>query len=187
MRLLSYLALASGLIALAPGCLIENPSHVTDSTGAELGWECDNGSCRPVQNEYSPLPPECGDDAELLVGAGGLAILCAVGRADDGADVIHEATCRPLVCIDELDCPQWSSRTYSCIDGICQVEAAEGWRLDRVDLAALCLAAIPRHDTCAAAAEDPEVMERLSWVDAACDEDGDECASVPEACVPAEI
>ncbi|MGE0791148.1 MAG: hypothetical protein AB7S26_36080 [Sandaracinaceae bacterium] len=165
------------LLAL-PACAIENPGHVRDTTGAEMGWECDTGSCRAVRESYSPLAPDCDGRTELLVGAGGLAILCAV---PDGGDEPFEETCRPLACADLLDCPQWSARTYECIEGICQVESAAGFVLDRVDLAALCLYDVPRHASCAEAQADPIVMARMALVDAACA--SERCERPPADCL----
>lgn len=178
----SSLVIASlGSIALLSGCLVENPSSVRDTTGAELGWDCSSGSCTTVRESFSPLPPECGDGAELLVGAGPVAILCAVSRAPDGSDVVHETTCRPLACSDELDCPQWNSREYTCLGSLCQVAESGGWRLDHTDLAALCLFDLARHASCEESDADPVVMERMRAVDAACA--SGTCESIPDGCL----
>lgn len=166
-------------LALIAGCALENPPYVRDTTGAEVGWTCDNGSCTTVQESYSPpVPTDCGERTEHLVGAGALAILCDVTATDEG-DVVHERTCRPLACADELDCPQWDAREYACVSSICQ--AVDGYALDRIDLAALCLYDLPRPPSCAAADSDPETGRRMMLVDAACE--GGTCASVPEGCL----
>lgn len=171
------LGLSLAIASLLAGCALENPAYVRDTTGAELGWSCDVGHCAPVHESFSPpVPSDCGEDTELLVGAGGLAILCAVSRGADGSDVIHERTCRPLACRDELDCPQWGARSYVCAAGVCQSELA----LDRVDVTALCLFDVPRHASCAEADADPEVARRMAWVEEAC-EGG--CTHVPSGCL----
>lgn len=171
--------IASLLLALPnAGCALENPQFLTDTTGAELGWRCDQGSCTTVHETFSPrIPTECGEDTELLVGAGPLAVLCAVSRGPDGEDVVHERTCRPLRCADELDCPQWSARAYACIEGLCQSEGV----FDRIDVAALCLHDVPRHASCLDAETDAEVDRRLAGVDAACP--GDVCTELPPGCL----
>lgn len=164
--------------AFEGGCAVENPDHVEDTTGVEMGWGCVNGNCSTIQETFSPLPPDCaGEDTELLVGAGGLAILCAVSRGPEGEDIVHQTTCRPLVCADELDCPQWSDRPYACVEELCQTSLA----LDAVDIMSLCLWDVPRHDSCAEAGADPMVRERLALVTGACDDD-DGCR-VPAACL----
>lgn len=174
--------LAAALASLSIGCAVENPSHVQDSTGVEMGWSCERGACTTERRSYSPLPPACeGEDTELLVGAGAIAILCAVSRGPDGEDVVHETTCRPLVCADDLDCPQWNEREYACIEEVCQVREAAGWVLDRLDMTALCLWDVPRHADCATAQSDPRVLERLARVEEACD--ATRCTSAPEGCL----
>lgn len=170
--------LAVGIATPSLGCTLENPSVVRDTTGAELGWECDYGACTTVRESFSPpVPTGCGEDTELLVGAGALAILCAVSRAPDGSDLVHERTCRPLACRDELDCPQWSARTYACVADICQTDGV----FDRVDVTALCLFDVERHASCGDAEDDPLVGARMALVDAACP--GDRCLSAPEPCL----
>lgn len=176
------LVAAVATLAFPFGCAVENPSYVTDSTGAQTGWSCEGGRCTTVRESYSPLPPDCaGEDTELLVGAGPIAVLCAVSRDGAGEDVVHERTCRPLVCFDDLGCPQYGGREYACIEEICQVRDAGGWRLDALDMTALCLWDVPRHESCAAAAEDPTVAARLALVDEVC-ADG-ECTSAPAPCL----
>ncbi len=164
-------------LATLAGCAIENPSSLRDTTGAEIGWECVYGSCAPVRDGYGPpVPSGCGEDTEYLVGAGALAILCAVSN-EDGADVVHEGTCRPLACADELDCPQWQERTYACVSSLCQTELV----FDRLDVIALCLSDVPRHESCEAADADPLVAARMALVDGACE--GERCERVPEECL----
>jgi hypothetical protein len=104
-----------------------------------------------------------------------------VSRSPDGADVIHETTCRPLVCADELDCPQWNDREYACVEQLCQVRDATGWALDDLDLTALCLWDLPRHASCGEAGADPAVEARLAAVAEVCDEAG--CVAAPPACL----
>ncbi len=167
------------LAMLVSGCAVENPPALRDTTGAEIGWTCDYGGCTTVQEAYSPpVPPDCGDGTEHLVGAGAIANLCDVTPTADG-DLVHERTCRPLACADELDCPQWEERAYACLSGICQ--AQDGLALDRVDLSALCLYDLPRPTSCAEADADPEVTRRIALVDAACS--SGTCASVPAGCL----
>lgn len=175
----SPVLVATALLAVLPGCALENPELLRDTTGAELGWSCESGRCVVVQESFSPpVPTECGERTEHLVGAGPIAILCAVSQGSRGQDVVHELTCRPVACADELDCPQWEERTYACVEGICQ--SAASWAFDRLDLSALCLSDLPRHRSCPEAAADPIVQERMRLVDAACDER--RCTGLPEGC-----
>jgi hypothetical protein len=169
---------AVSLALLVSGCLAENPASLTDTTGADIGWDCSRGSCTTVRDATSAsVPSMCGAATDLLVGAGALAILCAVSVGPDGADVVHERTCRPIACADELDCPQWEERAYTCLASICQYEALA---LDRVDVSALCLYDVPRHESCAAAEEDALADERMAAVDAAC---ADGTCTIPEGCL----
>lgn len=171
----------AGLIAsLAAGCAAENPTSLRDTTGAEIAWECGYGGCVTVQDGYAPpVPSGCGEDTEHLVGAGALAVLCAVSRAPEGGDLVHERTCRPIACADELDCPQWEERLYGCVESICQSDA--GLALDRLDVTALCLFDVPRHASCEAIDADAEVARRMALVDEACE--GERCQRVPEGCL----
>jgi hypothetical protein len=164
------------LLLLLPACGVENPPVLEDTTGAEVGWECVAGSCSPSIQSWSPqVPSMCGEETELLVGAGALAILCAVS-VEGGRDVVHERTCRPIACADELDCPQWEAREYRCDNELCQTFIG----MDRIDIASLCLWDLPRHASCSEADEDPEVDRRIALVDAACA--GEEC-TIPEGCL----
>jgi hypothetical protein len=169
--------------SLCVGCAgVDNPDYVTDSTGAQTGWGCVRGACSTVRESYSPPPPDCeGADTELLVGAGAIAILCAVSVGPSGEDVVHETTCRPLVCEIDAQCPQWTAREYACIEEVCQVRNAGGWELDRVDMTALCLWDVPRHQSCATSRSDPAVVDRLALVDEACP--GGTCTSAPDPCL----
>ncbi|MFK7991568.1 MAG: hypothetical protein AB8I08_36465 [Sandaracinaceae bacterium] len=177
-----WFLLTVGLSFGLPACALENPDHVEDSTGAETGWGCINGGCQTVRDTFSAPVPACeGEDTELAVGAGALAVLCAISRGPEGEDLVHETTCRPLVCRDSLDCPQWAGRTYGCIEEICQVEEVSGFMLDRLDLTALCLWDMPRHASCAQAASDPAVEARLARLDAVCDAEA--CSAIPEGCL----
>lgn len=173
--------LALSTATLFGACAVENPPYLRDTTGAELLWECDTGNCRPVRGSFSPLPPECADDTELLVGAGPIAILCGVSRGPDGEDIVHDETCRPLACVDDLSCPQWNAREYICLNEFCQVADASTWRLDRTDMSALCLFDVERHASCDEALGDPIVQARLSAVDEACPMGV--CERVPEGCL----
>ncbi len=175
-RVIASEALFLLLFVCCAGCALDNPAVLRDTTGAEMGWECERGHCTTVRESFSPLPPtECGEDAELLVGAGKLAILCVVSAGD----IVHERTCRPLACLDELDCPQWEERTYTCASGICETD--DPVALDRIDVAALCLSEVPRHTSCADAENDPRVDERIALRDSVCDET--RCESVPSECL----
>jgi hypothetical protein len=174
--LLAALASASALSA----CAVENPELVRDTTGAEIGWSCELGRCVTVQETFSPIvPTDCGERTEHLVGAGGLAILCAVSQGARGEDVVHERTCRPLACGDELDCPQWQERGYACLEGICQ--STDDAAFDWLDMVALCLFDLSRHESCAAAEADAEVARRLALADAACE--GGRCGPAPAGCL----
>ncbi|HEY8432943.1 MAG TPA: hypothetical protein VIL20_31440 [Sandaracinaceae bacterium] len=167
------------LAALLAGCVPDNPSSLRDTTGAEIGWSCGWDGCTTVQHGGAPVVPSgCGDDTEHLVGAGALAILCAVSRGAGGRDVVHERTCRPIACADELDCPQWEDRRYLCVASICQ---NEDLALDRLDVTALCLYDVPRHESCGAIDADPEVARRMALVEEACD--GARCHRVPAECL----
>lgn len=175
-RVLGWSFLVCGLTA----CSVENPPLLRDTTGAELGWSCDFGRCVTVQESFSPaVPTDCGERTEHLVGAGALALLCAVSQSARGEDIVHERTCRPLACFDELDCPQWQERGYACIEGICQ--STDGTPLDRLDMTALCLFDVPRHASCVAAEDDAEVDRRMVLVDGACDARG--CGAAPMGCL----
>lgn len=167
-----------GAIAiLLVGCAVENPPVLEDTTGAEIGWECERGSCSPVLASWSAqVPAMCGERTELLVGAGALAILCAVSVDAEGRDVVHERTCRPIACADELDCPQWEGREYACENELCQTPLV----MDRIDVASLCLWDIERHASCPEAEEDAEVDRRMEAVDAACDAGG---CTIPDGCL----
>lgn len=177
----AWLVSAAALCLGLPACSLENPDHVEDSTGAETGWGCIAGGCQTIRDTFSAPVPSCeGEETELAVGAGALALLCAISLGPEG-DVVHERTCRPLVCRDDLDCPQWAGRTYSCIEEVCQVEDVNGFTLDRLDLTALCLWDVPRHTSCAEAEADPEVDARLARLDGVCD--ADTCSAIPEGCL----
>lgn len=183
MRLpLAFVCALSPVLAASLGCSVENPDHVQDTTGAETGWDCVSGSCNAVRTSFSAPVPDCeGADTELLVGAGALAILCAVSRDAEGADVVHVETCRPLACGGALDCPQYGARSYACIQSICQVEDETGFGLDPIDVSALCLFDVPRHASCDAARADALVSERLAAAQSACE--GAACTRIPAGCL----
>ncbi|MBZ0121427.1 MAG: hypothetical protein K8H88_30810 [Sandaracinaceae bacterium] len=171
-------ALSILLLALG-GCAVENPASILDSTGAELGWDCDRGTCAAVERSYSPTVPACGPGAEYVVGNGALAILCVLTRAAGGGDLVHQETCRPLVCRDGLDCPQYEGRSYYCVEGLCQSSQVD---LDALDAVALCLWDVERLESCDSQLADPRTLERIALAQAACPEG--RCAlPLPRACL----
>lgn len=168
LRRLSLVAFV--VLFLAPSCARESPSTLLDSTGVEALWECSRGDCEITR--ASEIVPSCGERAWYVVGAGALAVLCV----DVGGEV-DPATCRPIVCDSDLDCPQWEARGYGCDGGFCSTSALG---LDHLDVVATCLATTPREPSCALT---DAATARIAIAEAACAEGAIGC-TIPEACLP---
>lgn len=114
----------------------------------------------------------------FVVGAGAIAVLCAASVATDHTFTLHEATCRPLLCATEADCPEWPDRHYGCDGGFCTTSELA---LDRLDIEATCLRRAARLDTCAAIDADPAVTSAMASAASACA--SGPCA-IPASCRP---
>lgn len=170
------------LVALAlplAGCFTESPPVLEDTLGAVVGWSCDDGPCDVVPRLSTLDPPVCGERDRWVVGAGALAILCAASE-EGGELLVHESTCRPLACADELDCPQWDELHYGCDAGICTTGS---FGLDALDVRAACLQGVPRLASCEAQDADPATIERTALVASTCSAGTTRC-EIPEACRP---
>ncbi|UJR79520.1 hypothetical protein [Sandaracinus amylolyticus] len=175
-RVVPLLALAS-LLAL-PGCFTESPAALADTQGVLVGWTCEHGDCEVEPRTATVDPPACGERDQWVVGAGAIAILCAATESDGGELTVHEATCRPLACDDELDCPQWEDLVYGCDGGVCTTDRFD---LDVLDVRAACLRGVPRAPTCALQDEDPATIDRSALATNACPGEGP--CELPEACL----
>jgi hypothetical protein len=159
-------------------CVGQTPPSLEDSTGLRVQWECSAGTCE-VTGSSRP-PPACTalPDIDLYVlGASSFALVCGasvVGRTLE----LHEATCRPIRCVEAADCPQWDDRPYGCDAGTCTTTTRAP---DLLDVTAACLANVDRPPTCVATASDPETVAALALAEGACDDTG--CV-IPEACRP---
>lgn len=164
--------------ALLLGCFTESPAVLEDTQGNLVDWECRGGDCDAVPRRGTTEPPACGGegDERWVVGAGAVAILCAA--SDVASDlVVHEATCRPLACHDELDCPQWEDLVYGCDGGVCTTAALA---LDPLDVRAVCLRNVPRLATCDAQASDETTRARDALALEACPSAA--ACTIPDAC-----
>lgn len=164
---------------LLAGCFTESPAALEDTLGVVVGWECDGGECEASLRRITEDPPSCGEGDRWVVGAGAVAILCAASE-DGGELAVHESTCRPIACDDELDCPQWDDLSYGCDVGICTTPSFD---LDGLDVRAACLRLVPRRATCDAQDTDADTITQTAIAAAACPEDAPGCA-IPEACRP---
>jgi hypothetical protein len=158
-----------------PSCA-SAPPVLEDSLGTRVTWMCEGHECQVTGT--SDAPPDCDGDDIFVVGAGAIAILCAASVATDHSLTLHEATCRPLICATEGDCPQWPDRMYGCDGGFCTTASLA---LDAIDVEATCLRLAPRQDTCAATDADPAVVMATSTAMAACTTSG---CTIPESCRP---
>ncbi|MDQ3035644.1 MAG: hypothetical protein M3Y87_24775 [Myxococcota bacterium] len=161
------------------GCFTESPDVLQDTLGVAVGWECDGGECEVSLRRVTADPPVCAADDRWVVGAGAVAILCAASE-EGGELAVHESTCRPIACDDELDCPQWDDLSYGCDVGICTTSFFD---LDPLDVRAACLRLVPRRETCEAQDADADTIARTAIAAAACPDGAPGCA-IPEECRP---
>lgn len=141
-----------------------------------MGWVCEAHDCQV--NGTSVAPPDCDGTDVFVVGAGAIAVLCAASVATDHSLTVHDATCRPLLCATESDCPEWPDRRYGCDGGFC---TTAGLALDVLDIEAVCLRTAVRGDTCAAIDADPAVQMAMTTAASAC---ASGPCSLPASCRP---
>jgi hypothetical protein len=163
------------VFCLVAGCSTGTPL-LEDSLGTRVGWLCEGHDCQV--NGVSVEPPDCDGDDIFVVGAGAIAVLCASSVAMDHTLTLHEATCRPLLCATETDCPQWPDRRYGCDSGFC---TTADLALDMLDIEAVCLRTAARGATCADIDADPSVQMAMSMASAAC---ASGPCTIPAACRP---
>jgi len=147
-----------------------------DSLGTRVQWTCEGHDCSVTGT--SQAPPDCAGDDIFVVGAGAIAILCGASVGADHALSLHEASCRPLLCATESDCPQWPDRHYGCDGGFCTTSTQT---LDMLDIESVCLRLAPRGDTCDAIDADPAVAMARATATSACTTTG---CTIPASCRP---
>ena len=147
-----------------------------DALGTRVSWTCQVHDCQVTGTSVEP--PDCDGDDVFVVGAGAIAVLCAASVAADHSLTLHEATCRPLICASEADCPQWPDRRYGCDGGFCTTSELA---LDALEVEAVCLRNARRGPTCAAIAADPTVIAAASTAASACATGG---CTLPAECRP---
>jgi hypothetical protein len=169
------LAFASSLSVL-PACAGQTPV-LEDSLGTRVQWTCEAHECQ-VTGTSAP-PPDCDGDDIFVIGAGAIAVLCGASVATDNHMLsVHDATCRPVICAQASDCPQWPDRMYGCDGGFC---TTSDLALDVLDIEATCLRLAPRQDTCAATDTDPRVVSAMTTATSACTTSG---CTLPSSCRP---
>lgn len=174
------LALASLLLlpTSAGSCVGQAPPSLEDSRGVRVEWACSGRTCEVTGSSVPPPTCTALPDIDLFVlGAGAIAMLCGasvVGRTFE----LHEESCRPIVCADEGDCPQWDDRRYGCDAGTCTTTTRAP---DMLDVTTACLATVDRPPTCVATGADPATQAALTNADGACS--GSAC-TIPEVCRP---
>lgn len=156
-----------GTVILLPACGGETTVY-TDSTGAEVLADCQDGRCRGVKDGLA-----CGGDT-VFAGATHI-VACA-----DINGVISDPTCRPIRCSDDKDCSSIYAE-YGCNDGYCSIPDAMP---SRATLVWLCIADVERQDgTCAVSDEVARETEEL--IESVCPADGTPyqvCPVIPKEC-----
>lgn len=157
-----------------PACAGGTPT-LEDSTGVRVQWTCEAHDCQVTGSSIAP--PDCDGDDIWVVGAGALGVLCSASIGSDHMLTLREATCRPLICASESDCPEWPDRHYGCDSGFC---TTADLALDALDIEATCLRTLNRADTCAEIDADPVVASAMSTATTVCMTG---CA-IPASCRP---
>ncbi len=160
---------APWLVGTAAGCSSanhDNPSTISDTTGAAFDWVCSDDGCDATPAAGTP-PLACGGGYTI----GRLLVLDAFPLAEFG---------RAVACGGDGDCPQFAKHRYACRSGLC--ESTDVTTLSEFDVLALCLAATPRLPACHDALVDPTTTKARSLTNSTCNGQDLTCASVPATC-----
>jgi hypothetical protein len=166
------------LALLAPGCRVASPT-LEDSLGVVVQWDCSGRDCQVTGS--SAAPPDCGGPEVWVVAAGAVALLCGATVTPDHSLMVHEESCRPIMCGSSDDCPQWNDRPYGCDGHVCTTPATNNIQLDVLDVQSSCLLTAPRGATCAEAQMDPVLASAHAMAVAAC---APGVCTIPDACRP---
>ena len=158
-------AFAGSFVVSACSAARENPSVLTDTTGATFGWSCPASGCGLEVIASTPhLPVDCPAGSGWGWVAGTFFETCYFepDGLGDGAAATFPASCRPVVCSSDQDCPYAAfgdNTAYACRNGLCESEEPLG----ADDVLALCLSSMPRPTTCdVAATSTSPAMEKWS-------------------------
>ncbi len=137
----------------------DNPTMVSDVTGAAFGWLCDSSDCQVGLLAATPAPDPCSgaNQPGYGYGWGRFFEICSACFPTDGSMFLWSSTpgqCRLLACDTSADCPIMFTSSpadvYECVDGLCE-NADQSRRprtpLQRVDAESLCFAVHPRSET----------------------------------------
>ena len=147
-RIIPVQAVLAALAACSTSA--SNPPEVFDTSGARFAWVCDE-HCVPEITEGTPPLPPCAVGTPLYAWAIDRFINIDAGcRFSDGGWGSTANRSRPLACVDTLDCPQFTTGTFECRNGLCQNEDTSGFPTAVITWSqafTLCYAPIAREET----------------------------------------
>jgi len=117
-RVVAWCALLGTLAACSATEL--QPHEVFDTTGARFAWVCDEHCVPEITEDTPPLPP-CNVGTPIYAWAFNrfINIDAACTNPDGGWGSIASRS-RPLACVNTADCPQFTTGTFECRNGLCQ-------------------------------------------------------------------
>jgi hypothetical protein len=142
-------AVASAAVAACSTSVL-SPPEVVDTSGVRFAWVCDE-HCVPELTEGTPQLPPCNVGTPLYAWAFGRFITVDAGcTTSDGGWGSTANRSRPLACADTLDCPQFTTGTFECRNGLCQNEDVSTFPTAVITWSqafTLCYARVAREDT----------------------------------------
>lgn len=182
--------LLSTIASLAAGCAehhpgaADNPTLLTDTTGATFGWSCTESGCSLTSWPDVVPAHACDLGWRWSYIWGRYVDVCAICPFETGGWHTWPALCRPVACESDDECPAIAGSPdawFVCVDGLCQDRSvATDFTLDRHVADELCYRDVPREDT---AAIEPYEDPRQQALNETCPHDGATCELSPE-CSP---
>lgn len=160
-----------------------SPPEVFDTTGARFAWVCDE-HCIPEITESTPPLPPCSVGTPLYAwGFGRFIEIDAACTSPSGGWAASANRSRPLACVDTFDCPQFTTGTFECRNGLCQNEDTSRFPKDVITWSqafALCYGPIAREETI-----DPLSGASVQAADAVAQSCpvGGSCQPLPSTCI----
>lgn len=139
------------LVVLLAACSTNaSPPEVIDTSGARFAWVCDEHCVPEITDGTPPLPP-CDTGTPLYGWGFGRFIEIDAGcTSSNGGWRSSSNRSRPLACADTFDCPQFTTGTFACRNGLCQNEDTSTFPAAVITWSqafALCYGPIAREET----------------------------------------
>jgi hypothetical protein len=143
----------AGLLVVVAACSTSSLTtpEVVDTSGARFAWVCKAATCLPEIMEGTPPLPPCNVGTPLYAWAfNRFIVIDAACTSPSGGWGSTANRSRPLACEDAGDCPQFTTGSFECRNGLCQNEDTQRFPIEPLtwsDAFSLCYGPIARQET----------------------------------------